>query len=136
MISPPQVMAEFRPFFDATGRDHIAFPKCEECHRFHWYPLQRCPHCTSPRLTWTRVAKRATLYSWTMIHHAFTEVDAARVPYLVGLVDLIEAKGVRLVVAIDRQHLPQLAAGLAGGLAIEHRLGELDRVAFTPDGSG
>jgi uncharacterized OB-fold protein len=87
-------------------------------------------------LTWTRVAKRATLYSWTMVHHSFTEVDAARVPYLVGLVDLEEAKGVRLVVAIDRQHLPQLAAGLAGRLAVEHRPGELDRVAFTPDGSG
>lgn len=134
-MSSPQVTAEFLPFFEATGRDHIAFPKCEECHRFHWYPLQRCPHCMSARLTWSRVAKRATLYSWTMIHHPFTEADAARVPHLVGLVDLVEAEGVRLVVAIDRRHLPQLAAGLPGELTIEHRPGELDRVAFTPDGS-
>jgi hypothetical protein len=70
-----------------------------------------------------------------MIHHPFTEADAARVPYLVGLVDLVEAKGVRLVVSIDRRRLPQLAAGLAGGLTIEHGPGELDRVAFTPDAS-
>jgi uncharacterized protein len=133
MISAPEVMAEFRPFFEATDRDHLAFPQCEECDRFHWYPLQRCPHCMSPRLTWTRVAKRATLYSWTMIHHPFTEADAARVPYLVGLVDILAAEGVRLVVSIDRQHLPQLRAGLGGGLTIEHGPGELDRVAFTPD---
>jgi uncharacterized OB-fold protein len=133
MVSERQVMAEFRPCFEGTGRDHLAFPKCEECHRFHWYPLQRCPHCTSSRLTWTRVSKRATLYSWTTIHHPFTPADAARVPYVVGLADILEAKGVRLVVAIDRAHLPQLKAGLAGGLAVEHRPGELDRVAFTPD---
>ena len=133
MTSTPEVMAEFRPFFEATGRDHLAFPQCEECLRFHWYPLQRCPHCTSAKLGWTRVAKRATLYSWTMIHHPFTEADAARVPYLVGLVDILSAEGVRLVVSIDRQYLPQLVAGLEGALAIEHRPGELDRVEFTPD---
>jgi uncharacterized OB-fold protein len=135
MMSAPDVTPDFRPFFEATGRDHLAFPQCEECLRFHWYPLQRCPHCTSPNLTWTRVARRGSLYSWTMIHHPFTEADAARVPYLVGLVDIAAADGVRLVVSIDRRHLPQLAAGLAGELAIEHRPGELDRVAFTPDRS-
>jgi hypothetical protein len=70
-----------------------------------------------------------------MIHHPFTEADAARVPFLVGLVDIVAAEGVRLVVSIDRQHLPRLAAGLPGGLTIESRPGGLDRVEFTPDGS-
>jgi uncharacterized OB-fold protein len=135
MTAVPPVTPEFRPFFEATAQERLAFPKCEECHRFHWYPLQRCPHCTSPRLTWADVAKRATLYSWTAVHHAFTEAEAARVPYVVGLADLVEAEGVRLVVAIGRQHLSNLSAGLTGQLDIEHSPDALDRVIFTPDGS-
>jgi uncharacterized protein len=133
MMMTSTVPPEFQPFWDHAASNRLAFPFCEECHRFHWYPLTRCPHCGSARLTWKPVSNEGVLYSWTVIHHAFNRADSARLPYVVALVDVIDAPGVRLVTNIDHDALPPLRAGTKGRLVVDHRNPEESRIAFEPD---
>jgi uncharacterized OB-fold protein len=125
--------SEFAPFWEHAARDRLAFPQCEDCRRFHWYPLTRCPHCGSPNLAWTTVPDRGLLYSWTLVHHAFRPSDSVRLPYVVALVDVVGAPGVRLVTNMDRDHLPLLAAGLTGRLFTDRRDPDESRIGFVPD---
>lgn len=75
----------------------LRFPCCMACGRWSWYPLPRCGGCGSNAFDWRQVSPRGTLYSWTRVHRAFGRQQDAPVPYIVGLVDIDEAKGVRLV---------------------------------------
>ncbi len=126
---------EFRPFWEFAQHGRFAFPCCADCGRFHWYPLTHCPHCGSRDLVWAPVADRGALYSWTVVHHAFRPSDSVRLPYVVALVDMIEAPGVRLVTNLDTAYLPILKAGLAGRVFVDRRDPDEHRIGFLPDAS-
>ena len=69
--------------------------ECRACgHAWH-PPLHRCPQCHSTEVDWVATSGRATLYSYTVVHHAAHVAVADRVPYLVALCTLEE--GPRLV---------------------------------------
>jgi uncharacterized OB-fold protein len=70
---------------------------CLDCGSFHWYPASSCPFCGGDRIDWKRLSGRGTLYSYTVVHHAFSPLMKDRIPYIVGLIDLPDAPGVRLV---------------------------------------
>jgi len=88
---------EFTPFWEHLGRGEIAFPRCLDCGRHHWYPKALCPWCQSTRIEWTPVTGAAELYSWTVVRHAFTAEYQDKIPYTVALVEFPDAPGVRLL---------------------------------------
>lgn len=88
---------EFAPFWRHVAAGRLCFPKCGACGRFHWYPLPRCPHCLAVDIDWCAVEPLGTLFSWTVVRHAFTPAFAEKVPYVVGLIEFRDAPGVRLV---------------------------------------
>ncbi|SLN71678.1 Zn-ribbon domain-containing OB-fold protein [Oceanibacterium hippocampi] len=88
---------EFEHFYDYARQGELRFPKCESCGRFHWYPMKRCPHCRSEKIGWGQVRRNGTLFSWTVVRHAFDPAFADRLPYMVGLVEFDDAPGVRFV---------------------------------------
>ena len=79
---------DFAPHFTHLAAGRLCFPWCEDCRRFHWYPMPRCPHCQGGRLDWRRVGAHGTLFSWTEIHHAFDARYSGPLPYIVALVDI------------------------------------------------
>src|SRR5690349_4188942 len=85
---------EFKPFFSALSRRTIAFPKCEQCGRFHWYPMMRCPHCLGERIGWKDVRPKGSVYTWTVYRHAFQPAWKTKLPYVVGVVEFDDAPGV------------------------------------------
>jgi uncharacterized protein len=99
-VNQESMACEFRPFFQALAQGHIAFPRCSACQRFHWYPLQSCPHCGERKIHWSKISGAGTLYSWTTIHHAFGADPPPVLPYVVGLVVFEDAPGVRLITNI------------------------------------
>lgn len=106
---------EFQPFFEHLQARRIAFPRCEACGRFHWYPMPRCPHCQSSRIVWQPVSGKAEIFSFTNVEHAFDKSRRERLPYIVALVTFEDAPGVRLITNIvDADY-----AGLRIGTAIE-----------------
>ncbi|MBM3488969.1 MAG: OB-fold domain-containing protein [Alphaproteobacteria bacterium] len=59
--------------------------------------MKRCPHCQAADIAWQPVSGRATLYTWSVVRHPFTEDLKARVPVTIGLVEFADAPGVRLI---------------------------------------
>jgi uncharacterized OB-fold protein len=103
MTSTPDdeaISREFRPFFEGLARGHISFPRCVGCSKYHWYPMYWCPHCGGSTIQWSEIDGQGTLYSWTTVHHAFPSDPPRSLPYIVGLVEFIDAPGVRLITNI------------------------------------
>jgi len=86
-----------RPFWSAAARGELAISRCRECGKFVWYPR---PHCGRDALDWVTVSGRATLFSWTVVHHAFLKQFRADVPFVPALVALDEDPAVRVVTRI------------------------------------
>ncbi|HIC66378.1 MAG TPA: hypothetical protein EYO87_10345 [Paracoccus sp.] len=87
----------FAPWRAALAARELRIPQCSSCGSWNWYPLPSCRVCQADRFEWRSVAPRGTLYSWTRVHRAFTRRLSMSLPYVVGVVDLEGAPGVRLV---------------------------------------
>lgn len=88
---------EFLPFWEGLRAGRISFPRCEDCGRFHWYPMKRCPHCSGERIAWAVVRGEGVLYSFTIVRYAFSPEYRDKLPYVVALVEFPDAPGVRLI---------------------------------------
>ena len=106
-LSPP----EFAEFFRHLQQGRLAFPRCEDCGRFHWYPMPRCPHCRSAAIRWQTVLGRGAVYTFTSVRHAFDKSRRDSLPYTVALVEFAEAPGIRLVTNIVAADTAELHVG-------------------------
>jgi len=77
----------------------LRLPRCTACTTWNWYPLSACKACGGLDFAWTEVERHATLHSWTRVHRRFT-ARAIATPYLVGLVELVQAPAVRIACRI------------------------------------
>ena len=89
--------SEFRPFWNAATSGELQFPFCHACHNFHWYPMQRCPHCNDPGISWKTIDPVGTVYSWTVVRRPFDPAFPNQIPYIVALLEFSGAPGVRLI---------------------------------------
>ncbi|HEX2891796.1 Zn-ribbon domain-containing OB-fold protein [Vineibacter terrae] len=133
--APSTLAPEFAGFFAALQERALAFPCCDACGHFHWYPMKACPHCRSSAISWRRIAGTGSLYSWTTVRHAFDPAWRDRLPYIVALVEFPDAPGVRLIanVAADPE-------ALAIGMAVTPRFDDgvatgKSGVTFVPAGN-
>jgi uncharacterized protein len=90
-IADPQ----FSEFWAGLRRGVCQIRRCRECNAKHWPPRFVCPRCQSFEIAWDPVPAIGTLYTWTVVAHQTT--PGMTPPYVVGLVELDEAPGVRLV---------------------------------------
>ncbi|GAA1572864.1 OB-fold domain-containing protein [Actinomadura kijaniata] len=98
-------------FWRAAARDRLAFPLCGACDRFCWYPEPGCPGCGGSDLVWTSVEPAGTLFSWSVVHHAFLPAFADQVPFVAAVVTIDGAPGVRLVTRLIDARPCDLAVG-------------------------
>lgn len=131
-------VAEFAPFWRNVAKRRLCFPKCRGCGRFHWYPLTRCPHCLAADIEWCAVEPRGTLYSWTVVRHAFAPTFADRLPYVVGLIEFPDASGIRLVSEIRVPSMDALWVSMSVRAVFVDRPGAegLHFVSTPPSGRG
>ena len=83
------------PFFAGAARGELLIPRCTTCHRFVWYPEERCPE-DAGALAWEPVSGRGTLFSWAVVERAFLPAFADKVPFVTALVALDEDPSVRI----------------------------------------
>jgi uncharacterized OB-fold protein len=98
-------------FWKAAAEDRLAFPRCAACGRFCWYPEPCCPGCGGADLPWTAVRPTGTLFSWSVVHHAFLPAFADQVPFVTAIVTIDSAPGVRLVTRLVDAETSDLAIG-------------------------
>lgn len=100
-----------RPFWDGCRERILRMPRCV-CGEYVWYPQPRCPVCRSDQIAWTAVSGGAALFTWTTVYRSFVPGHAARLPYMTGLVELIEDPKLRLATFLVGMEGAQLALGL------------------------
>jgi uncharacterized OB-fold protein len=123
---------EFRGHFEAIADGSLRFPYCESCGRFHWYPMPRCPHCQSGALVWRKLSGRGTLYSWTVVRHAFDRTLRDAIPYIVALVTFDDAPGVRLVTNLIDAAPESIRIGMPLQPVFRNPPGKRPQVVFRP----
>jgi uncharacterized protein len=86
------------PFWSATAEHRLTYQVCRACGQVVFHPRRHCTGCTSSDLEWRDSAGLGTLYTFTVIRRSGQPFFRARIPYLVGLVDLDE--GFRMLAEI------------------------------------
>lgn len=102
-----------QPFYDAAEEKRLVLPRCSSCECRFWYPQVTCPHCASSEWAWRNVKPNGSIFSWTVVHHAFSAGLAEAVPFVVGLVELDDAPDIRIVSNIQTRRIDELRIGLA-----------------------
>jgi uncharacterized protein len=96
--APPFPLPKVNPeseFFWRSGADGtLRLLRCGQCEYIVHPPSPRCPNCGSHEVAPAAVSGRGTVYSYTIAVQAFLPGLA---PYCVGMIELEEQKGVRLV---------------------------------------
>jgi uncharacterized OB-fold protein len=114
----PEPTEVSQPFWDATREHRLVVQRCDDCHRFVWYPRPFCPGCLGAALTWTDVDGTGTVYAVSAHHRTPIAELAGRTPVVVALVDL--DAGVRML------------TNLVGAEASGARVGDRVVVAWEP----
>jgi uncharacterized OB-fold protein len=115
-IDPDVVPPRPHPYFNEVSAGHweaaqqrrLAIQQCGACGTFMHYPSALCINCQSEDLGFTEVSGRGTVYSFAIVRHNFH--PAFPPPYVIALIDLDDAPGVRmytniLEVDLDALHI-------------------------------
>jgi uncharacterized OB-fold protein len=116
----PIVNADAAAYWQGARDGKLLLQRCRGCGRVRFYPRFLCPACWSVEAEWIEASGRGQVYSFTIIHRPPTPAFAARVPYVVALIDLDEG--------------PRMLANVVAEDALETRIG--DRVTVRFEGRG
>jgi uncharacterized OB-fold protein len=84
-----------RAFWDAAARGELRLPRCAVCASFGWPPRVRCAVCGSGAIEWMRASGSGSVHTFTIVRQTSEPYFAARLPYVVAMIDLDE--GARLM---------------------------------------
>jgi len=111
LMPQPELTELTRPFWERLANGHLSFQRCNACSHA-WLPARNeCPQCLADDWLRDNAAGGATLVSWVVYHHAYHAAFAARLPYVVAIVQLdegprmisnvIDARGAGVALEID-----------------------------------
>ncbi len=106
------------PWWAGVARHELRLQRCDDCATLRWPARAICNRCGSLDWSWAAASGRATVASWIVSHHAFS--DAFAVPYVVVLARLDDQDDI-------------LIPGAYGGDADDPRLRVGQRVVVTFD---
>jgi uncharacterized OB-fold protein len=93
----PEIDAVSEPYWTALRAGRLTFQACACGHR--WMPPRdACPRCLAREPRWESASGGARLVSWVVYHTAYHPAFAARLPYVVAVVELDE--GPRLIAGV------------------------------------
>jgi len=110
----PAITPENRPYWEAAEQGVLLLERCERCGLHLFPPRGICRRCLARQTTWVIVEPPALLHAYTVNHQPWAPGIG---PYLVGLAELPDHDGVRLV-------------GLMDGFIDEPRIGDALRFGF------
>jgi uncharacterized OB-fold protein len=86
------------PYWAAAREGRLVVQECRSCFRVWHPPLPRCPHCHAADPGWRQMSGDGTVYTYTVVRHPTHYAFAAKIPYVIAIVEL--AEGPRLVTAV------------------------------------
>jgi uncharacterized OB-fold protein len=94
----PLVTSLTEPFWTGGREGELRIHRCEACGFWLHPPESVCPNCLSRRVVPTPVSGRAELLTFTVNHQPWH--PDLEVPYVIGIVELTAAPGIRLTTNI------------------------------------
>ncbi len=79
-----------QPWWEAAKQRRLTVQHCIACDRLIFYPRELCPSCMSSELEWREVSGKGHVHTYTVIRQAAHPYFQQHVPYLYGLVQLVE----------------------------------------------
>jgi uncharacterized protein len=76
------------PWWAGLAEHELRLQRCHDCATLRWPPRALCNRCGSLDWSWVAASGRATVASWIVNHHSFSDAFAA--PYAVVLARLDE----------------------------------------------
>lgn len=77
------------PFWQGTAQGQFLLHRCRMCDRSYW-PASRCIDHGDAEMAWVEASGRGEVYTYTVMHHAYTPEMKGRTPYAVAVVKLEE----------------------------------------------
>lgn len=85
------------PFWVAAAQHRLVVPRCTSCGTYRMPPSPFCFVCRNQEVDWVDQDGTGRVYSFTVIRHAVVALMRDSLPYVVAVVELPDAGGVRLV---------------------------------------
>jgi uncharacterized protein len=85
------------PYWQGLREGRLLVQRCAHCGTWQFGPEWICHHCHAFDPGWVEVEPRGRIFSWERVWHASHPALKARVPYLVVLVELPQAGGLRML---------------------------------------
>jgi len=118
------------PFWAGLRAGQLRLQRCDGCGHYNHPPRISCPKCHGKAFTWTAVAARGIVYSYTTVFRAPMPVFKAELPYVVALVD-VEDTPVKLLSNLlappDQVHI-----GMPVNLVFEPASDDITLFKFAP----
>lgn len=111
-----------KPFWEGLLRNELLVQRCKSCSTWQWGPEWICHHCHSFDLDWAKVEGRGVLYSWTRAWHPVHPVLKEHGPYLIAVVELPQAGGIRMLGNLLGDPLQEPIIGAPVEVVFEHHL--------------
>ena len=99
-------------FWNGTEAGNLQAKQCGACSHYHWPPRLVVLIAAQATSNGWAVPK-GEMFSWTVVHRSQTPGFEPDVPYAVVLVELKDAKGVRMVGNLVNCNLDEIKPGLA-----------------------
>ena len=108
----PEPSIDEAGFWEFCKERSLRFQSCTQCGTLRHPPLPMCPRCQSCGTEWKAAPEEAEVYSFTVVHHASHPAVAARLPYVVAVVEFPAMPGVRLITNITDIDPREVRVGL------------------------
>lgn len=118
-------------FWDAAARGCLVIQCCTSCGYLQHPPEVACTECQGIQLHGVEVSGRGKLYSFAVAERAFHPGFVDHLPYVVGLVELVERPGLHLMSNIVESDPGQLSVGMPLQVVFEER-GKMSLPQFRP----
>ena len=85
------------PYWEGLKRSELWVQRCTACRGWQWGPEYLCHRCHAFDVGWERVEPAGRIWSWERVWHPVNPALNGHGPYLIVLVELPHAGGIRMV---------------------------------------
>jgi uncharacterized OB-fold protein len=126
----PLADATTLPWWQAASEHRLVVQRCTRCGRTRLPPAPLCPECRSEDSDWKEISGRGEVYTYTVVHRPIAA--GQQLPFVIAVVALEDAGGVRIISNLVDIHLDHLTIGLPVELVWEDMSAELSIPRFRP----
>lgn len=96
-LAQPKATPLDAPYWEGLTQNVLRVQQCDSCQGWQWGPEWICHHCLSDQVGFVEVAPEGVIYSYERVWHPVHPALKEQGPYIVVLVELPQAGGVRMV---------------------------------------